>query len=71
MERYLNLRETMTYLGLADCTIRRLVRRGHLPVVRVGRALRFRERTLDAFMASREAAGPRQRTEAAGAPQGV
>jgi len=57
MERYLNLRETTAYLGLADCTIRRLVARGQLPVVRVGRALRFRQLTLDDFMTSRETVG--------------
>jgi excisionase family DNA binding protein len=47
-------------------TLERLIRRGELPVVKIGRRVLIRRRTLEAFLRQREAAPARARPAAEG-----
>jgi excisionase family DNA binding protein len=51
--RLLTAREVAEQLGLSTETILSWVRRGDLPAFRLGRAIRFREDDLDAWLAQR------------------
>lgn len=42
--------EAAAYLGVSEPTLRRLIREGEVPHVRIGRALRFRVADLDAYL---------------------
>jgi excisionase family DNA binding protein len=46
-------------LQISLATLERLIRRGELPVVRVGRRVLIRRRSLEAFLRQREAVAPR------------
>jgi excisionase family DNA binding protein len=57
--------ETCTYLGVSLSTLERMIRRGHLPIVKLDRRILIRKATLDAWLQSHEqrrafaaAAGP-------------
>ena len=50
-ERMLTLREVSDYLHVNPATVRRLVRRGQLRAIRVGRDLRFEVRVVDQWVA--------------------
>jgi excisionase family DNA binding protein len=45
------------HTGLSESGIRRLVRRGTLPAVRVGRRILFRPSSIERFIESRESGG--------------
>lgn len=45
------------YTGLSESGIRRLVRRGILPAVRVGRRILFRPDSIEKFLDGRESGG--------------
>jgi excisionase family DNA binding protein len=49
-ERLLRMREVASRLSLPEHTARDLGRDGRLPVVRIGKAVRVRERDLDRFI---------------------
>jgi excisionase family DNA binding protein len=50
----LDAREAAAYMAVAESTVRRMVRRGELPHVRLGEVgLRFRLVDLDAWLAAR------------------
>jgi excisionase family DNA binding protein len=49
--RMLTLREVSDYLHVNPATVRRLVRRGQLRAIRVGRDLRFEVRVVDQWVA--------------------
>ena len=53
----LDTREAARRLSLAPETIRLLVRRGEIPVVRIGRAVRFRIADLEMFIEARVGTG--------------
>jgi len=48
----LTLREVSDYLHVNPATVRRLVRRGQLRAIRVGRDLRFEVRVVDQWVAA-------------------
>jgi excisionase family DNA binding protein len=50
--RMLTLREVSDYLHVNPATVRRLVRRGQLRAIRVGRDLRFEVRVVDQWVAA-------------------
>ena len=52
-ERLLTAREVADRLGLTTETVLVWVRRGELPAIRLGRAIRFREDELDAWLEQR------------------
>ena len=47
---YLTTEEVLNYLKVNSRTIYRLIHRGELPAVRVGRQWRFRQADLDAWL---------------------
>ena len=49
--RMLTLREVSVYLHVNPATVRKLVRRGQLRAIRVGRDLRFEVRVVDQWVA--------------------
>lgn len=51
-----NLSDAATYANVSTRFIRREVERGHLPVVRIGRMLRFHLDDLDAYLAGHRVA---------------
>ena len=51
-------------LQISLATLERLIRRGELPVVKVGRRVLIRRRTLEAFLRQREATPARARPAA-------
>ncbi len=53
-ERLYDVPEVATIVNLHPDFIYKLIRRGDLPAVRVGRAVRVRESTLASWIASRE-----------------
>jgi excisionase family DNA binding protein len=53
IERLLTAREVGERLGLTTETVLVWVRRGELPALRLGRAIRFRETDLDAWLEQR------------------
>jgi excisionase family DNA binding protein len=60
-DRLLTAREVADRLGFSVATVLRWARAGELPGLRVGRALRFREDELDAWLAERATgAAPRE-----------
>lgn len=64
-KQYFTLAEARQYVGLSDSYFRLLVAHGQVPVIRLGRAVRFRRSALDAFMASRETGGTAAAAQAA------
>ena len=50
----LDARQAAAYLRLAPDTLYRWVQRGKLPVVRIGRTVRFRRSSLERFIADHE-----------------
>src|SRR5260370_35874532 len=63
--RMLTLREVSDYLHVNPATVRRLVRRGQLRAIRVGRDLRFEVRVVDQWGAAggRSATAPESLTK--------
>ncbi len=55
----LNRRQVAARLGTCTETVSRLVRRGELPAVRIGRALRFMPDEVAAFVERRRQGGAR------------
>jgi excisionase family DNA binding protein len=53
--------EAATALSLSVRMVDSLVRSGDLPVVRIGRSVRFRSSTLDYFIEARENRGAKKR----------
>ena len=49
----LNVSEAGTYLAVSSDTVRRLIREGSIPHVRVGNSIRIRREHLDAFLRDR------------------
>jgi excisionase family DNA binding protein len=58
--RMLTLREVSDYLHVNPATVRRLVRRGQLRAIRVGRDLRFEVRVVDQWVAAGGSIGREQ-----------
>lgn len=57
-EEYLwNITRLSEYMGLSESGIRRLVRRGVIPAVRVGRRILFRPMSIERFIEERETGG--------------
>jgi excisionase family DNA binding protein len=54
-------RQVCERLQISLPTLERLIRRGELPVIKVGRRVLIRRRTLEAFLRQREAAPARTR----------
>ena len=52
MDRFLTVREAGDILRLSIFSVYEMVRDGRLPAVRVGRAIRFRPETLEAWFAA-------------------
>lgn len=50
-QRLLRLREAAKYLGLDPSTVFRAIKRGEIPAVRIGRALRVDIKDLDRLIA--------------------
>jgi excisionase family DNA binding protein len=48
--RYVGVAALAIYLGLTDNAVRGLVKRGQIPVTRVGRTLRFDLRKIDRWL---------------------
>ncbi len=48
------VKETAKFLKLGVSTLYRLAERGELPVIRLGRSIRFRRSTLESFMDEQE-----------------
>ena len=46
----LTVRECAKYLQVSECTIRRLVKEGWIPYFRIGRAIRFRLRSMEHYL---------------------
>jgi putative molybdopterin biosynthesis protein len=46
----LTIEEVKTRLGISDKTVRRLIKRGDMPVIRIGRQLRVSEADLQRFL---------------------
>jgi excisionase family DNA binding protein len=53
-ERLLNKREVCEQLRCSPSTLERLIRRGELPVVRIGRRVVLRESTVNAWIKAHE-----------------
>ena len=53
---FLTTEEVLDYLKVNSRTIYRLIRRGDLPAVRIGRQWRFRQSDLDAWLDRQRAA---------------
>ena len=61
--RLLEADEVAEYLGMRTDWVYREVRAGRLPHIRLGRAVRFRRESIDAWLEARErAASPLRRT---------
>lgn len=54
---YITIANAATYLSVSDVSIRRAIRNGNLPYIRLGRALRLSLADLDAFAAAHRVAG--------------
>jgi excisionase family DNA binding protein len=54
---YITIVDAATYLNISEVSIRRAIRQGTLPHVRLGRAVRIALTDLDAFAAARRVAG--------------
>ncbi len=52
MMKLLTVAELADLLSVTDITVRRMVIRGQIPAVRIGRAVRFRQEDVDAFLTS-------------------
>lgn len=59
--RLLEAEEVARYLGMRTDWVYREVRAGRLPHIRLGRAVRFRRESIEAWLASRERAAPNGR----------
>ena len=55
---FLTTEEVLDYLQINVRTIYRMVKRGDIPAVRVGRQWRFKKRDIDAFLAKQQAGTP-------------
>jgi excisionase family DNA binding protein len=51
--RFLTVNEVADLLRLSDMTVYRLIKKGELPAVRIGRSYRLREDDVDAYLAER------------------
>lgn len=51
--RFLTVNEVADLLRLSDMTVYRLIKKGELPAVRIGRSYRLREDDVDAYLAAR------------------
>jgi excisionase family DNA binding protein len=51
--RFLTVNEVAELLRLSDMTVYRLIKKGDLPAVRIGRSYRLREDDVDAYLADR------------------
>ena len=51
--RFLTVNEVAELLRLSDMTVYRLIKKGELPAVRIGRSYRLREDDVDAYLADR------------------
>jgi excisionase family DNA binding protein len=51
--RIMTVPEVASYLRVSDAKVYRLIREGRLPVVRIGKAWRFRKDLLDAWLCER------------------
>jgi excisionase family DNA binding protein len=56
-ERLRDVGWLMTQTGLSESGIRRLVRRGTVPSVRIGRRILFKPSSIERFIAERESGG--------------
>lgn len=54
VSRLLEADDIASYLGMRTDWVYREVRAGRLPHIRLGRAVRFRQESIDAWLASRE-----------------
>jgi excisionase family DNA binding protein len=50
MSRLITVKQTAEYLAVTEKTVSRLVRKGHLPAIKVGKALRIRPSDLEAYI---------------------
>ena len=57
MERMLNSAEIADVLGMSVSTIRKWVHYGYIPHVKLGRAVRFREKDVEAWIEERAEKG--------------
>lgn len=61
MKKLLTVNELADLLSVQQLTIRRMVKRGQLTAIRIGRAVRFDPADVDAFLASvRETGEPKR-----------
>lgn len=60
--RLLEAEDVAEYLGMRTDWVYREVRAGRLPHIRLGRAVRFRRESIEAWLESRERGSPRSRT---------
>ncbi len=58
MEKLLTPPEAWAYLQIGRTSLYRLVKQGKLPVIRVGKLLRFRKEDLDALSTKADAPSP-------------
>jgi excisionase family DNA binding protein len=65
----LTVPEVAAYLACAEETVKRLVRRGLLPAVRVGSRLRFHQTDIERYLAERTRARPATAAQAGAPPQ--
>lgn len=49
-KRLMNVKELAKYLGLVEQTVYRMVSRGEIPVVKLGRIIRFRKSTINKWL---------------------
>ena len=49
-KRLMDVKELAKYLGLVEQTVYRMVSRGEIPAVRLGRTIRFRKSTIDKWL---------------------
>jgi excisionase family DNA binding protein len=54
---YITIADAATYLSMSEVSIRRAIRNGNLPHIRLGRALRVSLADLDAFAAAHRVTG--------------
>lgn len=60
--RLLEAEDVAEYLGMRTDWVYREVRAGRLPHIRLGRAVRFRRESIEAWLESRERGSPKSRS---------
>ena len=61
MDRLLTVEEIAELLGVKKSTVYAWVSEGYMPHCKVGKCLRFREKTVEAWVESKETSGRKQR----------